>query len=410
VHWENIDPTDFNNGVYYLPDRIELQPREPHWGHPTRPGMRERVVADRPHGINGRKLLCLLCMRIQAENNLERKPVWLTFVNNPRKPFFRHEGNQSPHAEHIPESDTHKALKERKARTLDDAGALSVDVEVWRPRARRRPDIVAVGPTLTLAGEVQHSKASTQIIRNRQKALTKAGDRVVWTTDHDADDIGFLHSVPHLAIQDLNDFRLYLREDRLEINAGAITFEEQRCGWSDIWNGNTNRCPVTGKAIPCGRLHLYPTFNPKTYIRQAAATAARFPCGPRLHLDHMLEGILHGGWLPYRNRNRILWIPSDVHDDVTDERGGSVEDAESGNDPRRNKAARRACEQRVGVDRLGRDEVTVAPVAVQPPRGVSAPQRGVCGSGVVPCGQPARFYPAGWRCDEHAPSSPWRRR
>lgn len=26
-----------------------------------------------------------------------------------------------------------------------------------------------------------------------------------------------------------------------------------------------------------------------------------------------------------------------------------------------------------------------------------------CGAGVTPCGAPARFYPAGWLCTEHAP-------
>lgn len=349
MNWEHINPLEFDNGVFYLPARIELQPRQPHWGHPDQPGLRERVTTDRPHGINGKKLLCLLCMRIQAENNLSPEPVWLTFVNDTRTPHFRHANGRSPHAEHEPETDIHKALKERKARTWQAAGATEVNVEVWRPRARRRPDVLAFGPELTIAGEVQHSRASPQNIRNRQKALTKAGDRVLWTTDLNADNIGFLHSVPHLAIQDLDDYRLYLREPRLEVGAGAITFEEQRCGWADMWNGNTNRCPVTRRSVPCGRLHLYPTFNIRTYSHQADDVSARFPCGPRLHLDHMLEGVLHGAWLPYRNRNRVLWIPSAAHDKVTDERGGSVEEAESGSVQRREQAAKRACEQRAGV-------------------------------------------------------------
>lgn len=28
-----------------------------------------------------------------------------------------------------------------------------------------------------------------------------------------------------------------------------------------------------------------------------------------------------------------------------------------------------------------------------------------CDTGRPRCGKPARFYPAGWRCDEHRPSS-----
>ncbi|MFF0659278.1 hypothetical protein [Micromonospora tulbaghiae] len=136
-----------------------------------------------------------------------------------------------------------------------------MEVEVWRPRARRRPDVLAIGPVLTVAGEVQHSKEAPRTIRARQRALRKAGDRVVWTTDRGAGEIAFLHPVPHLSVPALDDHRMYLSETRLEIGAGAITFETQRCGWSDLWTVTT-RCPGTRKARPCGRLHLYPTLNP----------------------------------------------------------------------------------------------------------------------------------------------------
>jgi hypothetical protein len=349
VHWETINPNDFNDGIYYLPAGLELQPRQPDWGHPDQPDLRDRIANDRPHGIGGAKLLCLLCMRLRTRGDAPRQPEWMTLVESQHGPVFRHESGRSPHAEHTPETDAHKALKERKANTWEASGASSVEVEEWRPRARRRPDVLAVGPNLIVAGEVQHSKERPRIIQARQRSLAKTGDRVVWTTDHNADDIAFLHAVPHLAIRDLNDHRLYLRQDRLEINAGAITFEEQRCGWTDLWNRNTTRCPATHKTIPCGRMHLYPTLNPNTYIRRGADTDARFPCGNRLHLDHMLEGILHGQWLPYPNRSRIVWIPANVHDDVVAERGGSVEQAESGTVRRRDEAAERACERRVGL-------------------------------------------------------------
>ncbi|SCG45726.1 hypothetical protein GA0070619_1729 [Micromonospora zamorensis] len=235
-------------------------------------------------------------MRYQARRGLPRAPVWLTFVEGRHGPLFRHEDGRSPHPEHQPETDTHEALKERKARTWESVGG-TVEVEVWRPRARRRPDVLAIGPVLTVAGEVQHSRETPRTIRARQRALRKAGDRVVWTTDRGADDIAFLHSVPHLSVPALDDHRIYLSEARLEIGAGAITFETQRCGWADLWTGTT-RCPVTRKTMPCGRLHLYPTLNPHSYSRQKAATTAMFPCGPRPHLDHLLEGILHGTGCP----------------------------------------------------------------------------------------------------------------
>lgn len=347
--WEDLNPLEFNDGVYYVPARIELQPRYPDWGHPDEPGLRDRVANDRPHGIRGQKLLCLLCMRIRAERGLPHEPVWLTFVEGRHGPMFRHEDGRSPHAEHQPESDIHKAIKERKARTFETAGATSVEVEVWRPRARRRPDVLAVGPELTVAGEVQHSKERPRVIQARQKSLAKAGDRVVWTTDRSGADIDFMRFVPHLSVPALDDYRLYLGNAPLEIGAGAVVFEEQRCGWADMWNGNTTRCPVTRRLVPCGRIHLYPSFNPRTYSRTPSALAALFPCGPRLHLDHILEGILHGQWLPYRIRSQVAWIPAAVHDDVVAERGGGVEQAEAASVRRRDRAAERACERRLGI-------------------------------------------------------------
>ncbi|GAA2732222.1 hypothetical protein [Streptomyces nogalater] len=38
----------------------------------------------------------------------------------------------------------------------------------------------------------------------------------------------------------------------------------------------------------------------------------------------------------------------------------------------------------------------------EPPRYM---RRGKCDTGRPLCGKPARWYPAGWRCDEHRPSS-----
>lgn len=29
---------------------------------------------------------------------------------------------------------------------------------------------------------------------------------------------------------------------------------------------------------------------------------------------------------------------------------------------------------------------------------------GTCTAGVAPCGEPARLYPTGWRCDDHRPA------
>lgn len=119
--------------------------------------------------------------------------AWMTFVDSGRQgQMFRHETGNWSHTEHVPESDTHKALKERKAATWSAAGARSVQTEEWRPKAKKRPDVFALGEKLTVAGEVQHTQITPSAVGRRQKALAASGDRVVWTTDRTADNVAWL--------------------------------------------------------------------------------------------------------------------------------------------------------------------------------------------------------------------------
>jgi hypothetical protein len=343
---EDLNPDDYEDGVFYVPERIELQPKQLGWGHSDRPGLRERVAEDRPHGKGGQRLLCLLCMRGSKPNpDGTREPVWMTFVETRYGPVFRHEkGHRAPHEEHMPESDTHKVLKEREAGTWELAGA-TVRVEEWRPGARRRPDVFAERGGFSVAGEVQHSVISAREVGRRQKALATSGDRVVWTTDRNADEMDFLRRVPHLAVPALDDYRLYRREQTRELNvvSGWTFFESQKCGWTDLWLGSTTRCPVSRKQATCGKFHLYPTLQVGEYRPDADA---QFPLGKTMHLDHLLEGILNEAWLPYRpTETRTTWIPAAWYDDVVEERG-SWGDPEKPLRPRVSRVdPRRACER-----------------------------------------------------------------
>ncbi|MDG4817028.1 MULTISPECIES: hypothetical protein [unclassified Micromonospora] len=112
--WEQLDSLALSDGVFCVSVEIEMQPRLNLWGHPEQPDLRERLANDRPHGIGGKKLLRLLCVRHRIQNNLPRIPVWLTFVEGRHGPMFRHEDGRSPCPEHEPETDTHK--RSRNAR------------------------------------------------------------------------------------------------------------------------------------------------------------------------------------------------------------------------------------------------------------------------------------------------------
>ncbi|MFI7598989.1 competence protein CoiA family protein [Actinoplanes sp. NPDC049681] len=396
---EDINPEDFADGVFYLPLGIELQPRSHRWGYPDRARLRELVAQDRPHGASGRKLLCLLCMRQKAVRGQAVEPVWMTLVETRFGPVFRHENGRSPHEEHTPESDTHKALKEREASAWEAAGA-EVQVEEWRPRAKRRPDVLAVGARLTVAGEVQHSTISASVVGRRQKALAAAGHRVVWTTGRDATDVDFLRRVPHLAVPALDDHRLYLRArtPTLNVVTGWTFFEAQRCGWADLWRG-VSRCPVSGRAAPCGRLHLYPTLNAKEY---KSDPDAMFPFGETVHLDHLLEGILHETWVPYRAaESRTTWVPAAAYERVVDERGEFGDPDMPGRLRGVRREARRVCE------RNGRTAAAAPPAlpapAVVVPAAATVPESAAVeqaelpgvGAGVLCCGARSAVWAGG---------------
>jgi hypothetical protein len=238
--------------------------------------------------------------------------------------LFCHFNGGHVHQEHLPESAEHKALIEREVRTCERVGA-SVKTEVRTARWRRRADFIAVGTTVTLAGEIQLTSVTRRSVGQRQRDLARAGNRVLWTTDSTRPD--FLDGVPRLVIPALSGWQQALRDPELAIVAGWWLVEYQRCGWSDAWSGGRPRCPRTGSLRPCGRMHAYPTRNATTLTyRPTDAPVAKIGTGDRPHLDSVVGGIVMGDWLPYKRKvkggHQFEWIPARDYDRVVEDRGG----------------------------------------------------------------------------------------
>jgi hypothetical protein len=259
----------------------------------------------------------------------------------------------------MPESDEHKALVQREVRTCELVGA-SVDTEVRTAKGRRRADFIAVGPEVTLAGEIQLSSEPPRRIGQRQRDLTRDGKRALWTTDNVRPQ--FLSGVPRLVIPALSGWQQALRDPELAIVAGLTLVEYQRCGWADPWSG-TIRCPHTRLLRSCGKIHAYPTakVTTRTY-RPTSERVAQIGMGRRPHLDYVVGGIVMGEWLPYerkvKGQRQFVWMPAEDHPRfVEDQGGGDPESAErnAGLDRRSTEAAERTCEDRTG----GRRSTTI---------------------------------------------------
>lgn len=353
--WRAIDPTTFSDGVLYLPAMVEIQPKEADWGVADASALHRRIESDRPHGgdESSGKLLCLKCMAVNARNGGPLSPVWMYFQERQGRRLFCHIGTHHVHPEHEPVSDEHKALVEREVRACELVGA-SVNTEVRTASGRRRADFIAVGPEITVAGEVQRTAEPVRHIAQRQRDLTQDGKRALWTTDSLHPE--FLEGVPRLVIPNLTSWQQALDDPWLAIVAGLTLVEYQPCGWTNTWTGSI-RCPQTGRLRSCGKIHAYPTANvtANTY-RPTSGPVAQFGMGNRPHLDFVVAGIVLAQWLPYERRagakRQFVWMPADDYTRFVEDHGGGdpgmverlieIETA-------RGEASARTCEERAGA-------------------------------------------------------------
>ncbi|MBV6702342.1 hypothetical protein KV557_35465 [Kitasatospora aureofaciens] len=360
-------------------------------GVPEIPRLWEKLYADK-RPVPERGLLCPTCLDARPS-----QPEWMYLsLRQGRRIASHYNPNRRAHDE--PESDEHKAYKERYARAAESDGH-GVEIEARAADGRRRTDVLVTGADGRLFGfEPQLSYITPQAVRHRDRIAKEDGITAVW---HTVDPKAPLIDQVHWARTDNLPARA-IREDRdLLVRGGVRTLNLKKCD-------HTNPLPCPVKKI--GRCYQWhPTWD------------IQVP-----QIDDMVRRIAGGVYVPITLKTTAggllrFWAPEKDRK-VFVSNGGALVDTETKlavPRQRKSSAGLRDVECiRVREDRRGPDfepmppkdtgvaycaAVTVSvPVSAAP---VIRPVRaGYCSAGRTPCGVPgARLYPGGWFCDSHRP-------
>lgn len=264
-------------------------------------------------------------------------------------------------------SDEHKRQVEYILRAGAAAG-FDVKTEVRLP-TKVRSDGVIYGPT-EMSAEVQRSALTAREAKARTTKARKAGVLPIWFSDAANSDPLWLGSVPGVRMNE-QQWNTVPRAGSVTVVSGTRIIVPRRCQ-----NIPNSRCPDRRRG--CNRWH--PTHEPRlgTTVDDLAALV---PAGELVPiLFRKLSG--HGEHVFIVSRNDKARYESMV---------GQSADLPLRQKERRPRAgSRTTCSADAGTR-----------LCIPERPAIVAPTPGVCGAGITPCGQPARLYPGGWRCDEH---------
>jgi hypothetical protein len=318
------------------------------------------------------------------------------------------------------ESETHKAMKDFVARTVQAAG-LEAHVEQATKTRSSRPDVTVTGGGRDLGCEAQYYNASPGTILRRSKAHAEAGLTANWIT-HDAS----FHLIDrsNWMLTNKVTWRQINNAADLPLVGGYRVLAEWRC------DADAQRaCPDGPTKTGCGKVHLQ-WDTP----RRLDSEATGWTSGGRT-LIGAATGVVAPLFVPSRKDRRTgshLWVPAAERDRWIEYRGG--EDLPPARDDDPDSAIQFSGQDADLTCRFG--EETWTPSAPLKQRGIASvelsmtvdtapaveerpvaarlvapaiprPVPGVCDTGRPKCGQPAQLYPAGWRCPEHRPTSYW---
>lgn len=389
------------NGVYYQVLDIELNLTEDDLGHPEYPGLWELLRADK-RSVPERQLQCIQCRHARPDC-----PEWM-YLNERDGSRFATHWNPSIGEHSTNEGDQHKAFKERIARAAQQGGHV-VELEDRSDSGRRRTDVLVKGANgLAIGWEVQLSYASLESVRKRAAVARQDGITPLWASVDSTRD--FIDRVPWALLPDLPAYVIE-KMNGLQVRGGVRSLEFFRCERGHTIG--TAFCPVKGRGY-CGKLH------------------GTWQSAHGVHLDDLVRESAAGEYVPIiipGRRTRRWWVRPADRERYADSVGGlPTEDNISAVRTPKPEAHQHPqlleTECRYGQDSgfrsppaLIRDDGT--PVATpmtlteMPPVPPSRPviRQHVCGAladrdvPTVHCGDEARLYPCGWRCDLHRPGS-----
>jgi hypothetical protein len=307
----------------------------------------------------------------------------------------------------MPESPTHKALKERIATAAERAG-FTADIEDIAPHGKRRTDVLVQGENGLLLGcEAQVAYATAESVKKRSQIARDDGITPLWTTnDRNAP---LIDQAPWARIDNLPR-EIIESGGSLVVRGGVKTLEMLRC------DQRGTPCPDGRRGCTAWHGHWGPTLG--LQLDDAIVKAAAQDLVP-LEISRGRRGAFWM-WVTPADREKYLdSITADVVKNPTWRTERDVEDTRVldfecryGQDTgvRPPPAAPRDSGALIEIPSMTRQ--TPAPPAEEtnfppaPPRIRVTP--GKCGArGSVespkPCGEPARFFACGWRCVTHAP-------
>ena len=393
-------------GVFHTGLRIVIDLTAPDLGHPDIPDLWEVLRSDtRP--VAQRQLRCLQCMSDRPDC-----PEWMHLreLADGRRVAVHNNPSIGAHRS-MPESPTHKALKERIATAAERAG-FAADVEDVASHGRRRTDVLVHGENGLLLGcEAQIAYATAEAVRKRSKIAREDGITPLWTTNDN--NAPLIDQAPWTRIDNLPR-ELIQTGGALLVRGGVKTLEMLRC------DQRGTPCPDRRKGCTAWHGHWAPARG--LQLDDAIVKAA----GQELVPLEISRGRRGSFW---------MWVTPDDRDTYLD----SIDTAPmAGRNPTRAASAdvpdnrELDFECRYGQETEYRPARTVprdsgalidVPTLTQPvpeksanatPRMPDPPPRvpvetDVCGALKTPddptvrCQEQALLYACGWRCDTHRP-------
>lgn len=393
-------------GVYHTGLRIVIDLTAPDLGHPELPDLWETLRADdRP--VADRQLRCLQCMTDRPDC-----PEWMHLreLADGRRVAVHNNPSLGAHRT-MPESPTHKALKERIATAAERAG-FTADIEDVAPHGRRRTDVLIHGENRLLLGcEAQVAYATAESVRKRSQIAREDGITPMWTTNDN--NAPLIDQAPWTRIDNLPR-ELIQTGGALLVRGGVKTLEMLRC------DQRGTPCPDRRKGCTAWHGHWAPTH--RLQLDDAIVKAAARELVP-LEISRGRRGSF---WMWVTPADRDTYLDSIGNTlganrnpnradsaDVPDSRELDFEcryGQQSGFRPE--PTAPRDSGALIDVPTLTRPEpmkqAAAAPRMPEPPPRTPVEPR-VCGAlqsrdnPKVLCREPALLYACGWRCDAHQP-------
>lgn len=292
------------NPVHVVALGIDLDLEKPDLGHPSMPGLWDRLYAQ-GHGVRveDRGLQCAGICRdegVIAWMHLRQR------ANGRREAVHQHAEDEARHVTH--ESDEHKAYKERIVRVATEAGH-QADTEVRAPGGRIVTDALVSGAYgLRIGWEVQLSSAAAsgpRSVRERARKAIARGITPAWHTDRSdysrRSDTAWTRS-------DKLPAEVIAKNGDLRVVSGFRVMDFWRCDVRALYP-----CPVNGWRR-CGNAHATPKPRDVLFDDLVRRTAA----GLVVPLEYRDGSRTHRFWVPAEDKVRYLGLEDSWQQKIDD--------------------------------------------------------------------------------------------